>query len=152
MKKIIGPIVGVGALAAAGLSGYLLFLKPAETETTPSSSASSETNEPAQSSAAGSETAGATLKDGTYTGPVVNTNRGDYQVQLTVASGKMSAIDVVVFPQDNPTSQEINGTNLPTYVSQALEKQSAEVDKITGASEAFKGFTGSLQDAINQAQ
>ncbi|HEM6265216.1 TPA: hypothetical protein U2C71_000395 [Streptococcus suis] len=45
----------------------------------------------------------------------------------------------------------LNDSALPTYTAEAISNQSAQVNQISGATEAYKGFTGSLQDAINQA-
>mgnify|MGYP002507239698 CR=1 FL=1 len=71
---------------------------------------------------------------------------------MTVASGKITAIDILEYPDENDRSEQINSNALPTYTSEAIDSQSATgVNQISGATEAFKGFTGSLQDAINQA-
>lgn len=158
MKKTLSIVVGALALVAAVVNGYLLFFKSDKaTETAepassaPSQVASSSSSETATSSSEVVAEAGQ-YTDGTYTGVVTSTNRGDYQVQVTIAEGKMADIQVILFPDGNEMSQQINGTNLPIYTAEALEKQSAEVSQISGASEAFKGFTGSLQDALNQAK
>lgn len=149
MKKILAPFVGGLAVVAAIADAYLLFFRPSQTvnETASSQSAPSQESSRTQESVSPE-----TLKDGVYTGQLISTNRGDYQVQLTVASGRMAGVDVIVYPQDNPNSLAINEEALPQYTNQALANQSAQVDLVSGASEAFKGFTGSLQDAINQAQ
>lgn len=153
MKKIISIVVGLLALAAAGVNAYLLFFKSDKaTETAapaPSQVASSSSSETATSSS--EEATVGQYADGTYTGELVSTNRGDFQVQVTIEGGKMTDISMLEWPQDNPQSKEISGNALPIYTAEALENQSAEVSQISGASEAFKGFTGSLQDALNQA-
>ena len=95
---------------------------------------------------------GSSLVDGVYTGAVTTTDRGDYQVQLTVTDGQMADINVVLYPSDNQNSEMINSNALPIYTAEALANQSAEVNLVSGASEAYKGFTGSLQDALDQAQ
>lgn len=152
MKKIISIVVGLLALAAAGVNAYLLFFKSdksAETTVTSSSTVASSNSETAASSS--EEATVGQYADGTYTGELVSTNRGDFQVQVTIEGGKMTDISMLEWPQDNPQSKEISGNALPIYTAEALENQSAEVSQISGASEAFKGFTGSLQDALNQA-
>lgn len=152
MKKIISIVVGLLALAAAGVNAYLLFFKSdksAETTATSSSTVASSNSETAASSS--EKVTVGQYADGTYTGELVSTNRGDFQVQVTIEDGKMTDISMLEWPQDNPQSKEISGNALPIYTAEALENQSAEVSQISGASEAFKGFTGSLQDALNQA-
>ncbi|TWS98719.1 FMN-binding protein [Streptococcus cuniculipharyngis] len=150
-KKLMAPAVGLLALGAALADIYLLFFKPAS-ETKANYQPQSELALTNESSSSMNEDQAGNLVDGTYTGQVVTTNRGDYQVQLTVSNGQMSAIDVLAYPQDNPNSVRINENALPQYTSQALTNQSSQVELVSGASEALKGFTGSLQDAITQAQ
>lgn len=153
-EKIISLLVGIVAVVAAVFNAYLLFFKGEASQTaTPatSSSASANTSSSETTTATSSATT-SSLKDGTYSGAVTSTNRGDYQVQITVASGKIDDITVLEYPNDNPESQSINDNALPTYTAEALSNQSAEVNQISGATEAYKGFTGSLQDALNQAQ
>lgn len=158
-KKITAALIALLALAAAAYNAFLLFFQTdTATETTVSSSsqvASSSSQVSSSSQAAGTSEASSSqstgLTDGTYTGAVTSTNRGDYQVQLTVAGGAISDISILQYPNDNPRSQEINDSALPTYTAEAISNQSAQVNQISGATEAYNGFTGSLQDAINQA-
>ncbi|NQN50605.1 FMN-binding protein [Streptococcus suis] len=158
-KKITAALIALLALAAAAYNAFLLFFQTdTATETTTSSSsqvASSSSQVSSSSQAAGTSEVSSSqstgLTDGTYTGAVTSTNRGDYQVQLTVAGGAISDISILQYPNDNPRSQEINDSALPTYTAEAISNQSAQVNQISGATEAYNGFTGSLQDAINQA-
>lgn len=158
-KKITAALIALLALAAAAYNAFLLFFQTdTATETTTSSSsqlASSSSQVSSSSQAAGTSEASSSqstgLTDGTYTGAVTSTNRGDYQVQLTVSGGNISDVTILQYPNDNPESQEINDGALPTYIAEAISNQSAQVNQISGATEAYKGFTGSLQDAINQA-
>lgn len=158
-KKLTAALIALLALAAAAYNAFLLFFQTdTATETTISSSsqvASSSSQVSSSSQAAGTSEASTSqstgLIDGTYTGAVTSTNRGDYQVQLTVAGGAISDISILQYPNDNPRSQEINDSALPTYTAEAISNQSAQVNQISGATEAYNGFTGSLQDAINQA-
>lgn len=152
MKKFIEAIIALCAGIAAIISGYLIFFQPAastKNATSSNNSSKSTTNTNSSSSISGEQ---ASLQDGTYTGAVESTDRGDYQIQMTVASGKITAIDILEYPDENDRSEQINSNALPTYTSEAIDSQSATgVNQISGATEAFKGFTGSLQDAINQA-
>ena len=79
------------------------------------------------------------------------TRRGDVQVRITVSGGKVTAVDAVQYPQDNPTSSSINAQVIPIYVKEALAAQSSSIQVVSGATETYDGFTGSLQDAIAQA-
>lgn len=154
MKKIVSIFVGLVALIAAGVNAYLLFFKsdqPAGTTTRPAEGVQPSVEETSSSSSSLAAQEAAKYTDGTYTGAVTSTNRGDYQVQVTVSGGQMTDIAILQFPDDNDMSLEINDNALPIYTAEALENQSADINQVSGASEAFKGFTGSLQDALNQA-
>lgn len=156
-KRVISLLVAIVAVVAAIINIYLLFFKSSsqtvgQVKTENSSEApvsSSERNTKNITTSAQSEKG---YRDGVYTGAVIATNRGNYQVQLTVSNGKLTHITMLEWPQDNPQSKRISGNALPVYTAEALDKQSADVSLISGASEAYKGFTGSLQDALNQAK
>ncbi|HEL2057910.1 TPA: FMN-binding protein [Streptococcus suis] len=157
-KKITALAISFVALVTAAYSGFLLFFQSNSqeaTDTNVSQQASSSTPTASSTSATSSSSASAesngSMTDGTYTGAVTSTDRGDYQVQITVSGGVMTDITILEYPSDNPTSESINAGALPTYEAEALESQSADVNAISGATEAFKGFTGSLQDALDQA-
>ncbi|MGQ7336501.1 FMN-binding protein [Streptococcus suis] len=163
-KKLTAIFVALLALAAATYNGFLLFFqtdtvtsnnqtatRSSQTSSTSLASASSENSTGGEASSATSSSQSTGLTDGTYSGAVTSTNRGDYQVQMTVAGGVISDISILQFPNDNPRSQDINDSALPTYTAEAISNQSAQVNQISSATEAYNGFTGSLQDAINQA-
>lgn len=164
MKKIIAYILGLLAIVAGLFNGYLLFFKGEKeqssavvehsaTEMTSTMTTVDSSQTAVSQSTTNSQTdATGQFKDGTYTGAVTSTHRGDYQVQVTISGGKVSDITILEYPTDNPESQSINDRALPKYTAEALSAQSAEINQISGATEAFKGFTGSLQDALNQAQ
>ena len=90
-------------------------------------------------------------KDGTYTGAVTRTNKGDFQVSVVVQGGKIANVNVLLQPNEE-FSRSINKTALPKYVEEAIEAQSSDIALVSGASETFKGFKGSLQDALNKAK
>ena len=166
LKKIQAMIIAAIALVAGTISTLLIFLTTNQDVTSSSSALSqetgNETNETSQivqASIATSDTVNSStdqtaknLADGIYTGAVTSTRRGDYQVQMSVSGGTITDITVLEYPNKDRESQQINANALPTYTAEALTSQSADINAISGATEAFNGFTGSLQDAINQAQ
>lgn len=91
-----------------------------------------------------------TYKDGTYVGEKINTRRGEFQFSVTVENGLIKAIDTVTYPTHGP-SEEINSDAIPKYVAEAIKNQNSNVTLISGATETYSGFTGSVQDAINKA-
>lgn len=154
MKKLIETFIAFCAAIAAAFSAYLIFFQSKDTTTTSLLTTNSTTSATSTSSTRQDsvEENSSSLNDGTYTGAVTSTDRGDYQVQMTVLSGKITAIDILEYPNENSRSEQINSSSLPTYTAEAIENQTASVTQISGATEAYNGFTGSLQDAINQAQ
>lgn len=93
-----------------------------------------------------------TFKDGTYTGAVVATGKGDVQVQVTVSGGKVTQVTAVKYPSDNPRSIGIAQQAIPQLSDEAVKAQSADIQMVSGATETSTGFIGSLQDALDQAK
>lgn len=92
------------------------------------------------------------FKDGTYTGAVVATGKGDVQVQVTVSGGKVTQVTAVKYPSDNPRSIGIAQQAIPQLSDEAVKAQSADIQMVSGATETSTGFIGSLQDALDQAK
>lgn len=154
MKKLIPGLLSVAVAGAVLLDGYWLLIKgPSGSATTSSttSSATHATSASRASSASSTKTSG-TYKDGTYTGKATATQWGDVQVQAVIKNGKISTLTVLEYPDENEHDKQINSQVLPTYKAEALKKQSAKIQLVSGASETYKGFTGSLQNALDQAE
>ncbi|MBW3084463.1 hypothetical protein KEM60_00651 [Austwickia sp. TVS 96-490-7B] len=92
------------------------------------------------------------LRDGTFTGSVVSTRRGDVQVEMTVARGRITRSHAVVYPQGKSRDRQINDEALPKYDAAVLAAQSAQIDAVSGATVTWSGYTASLQAAIDQAR
>ncbi|MEV7632479.1 FMN-binding protein [Microbacterium sp. NPDC089318] len=115
-------------------------------------STSGSTSGGADDTGSGSATASSGLRDGTYTGDAVGTRFGPVQVQITVSDSRISAVDVLEYPSDNPRDRQINQRALPILVSETTSAQSAQIDMISGATYTSEGYVRSLQSAIDQAQ
>jgi uncharacterized protein with FMN-binding domain len=115
------------------------------TSSSGSSSGSSGTSTGGTSSSAAS--AGTT----TVTGSAAQTRWGPVQVRLTVSGGKVTAVDVVEYPDGNGRDQEINAQALPILVEETLSAQSAKIDMVSGATYTSEGYLTSLQSALDQA-
>ena len=87
----------------------------------------------------------------TVTGDAVDTRWGPVQVQLTVADGVITAVDVVQYPQSNHEDLEINSYAIPVLVQETLDEQSADIDMVSGATVTSTGYVQSLQSALDQA-
>ena len=87
----------------------------------------------------------------TVTGAVAQTRWGPVQVRLTLADGKITAVDVVQYPDGNGRDREINDDALPVLVQETISAQSADVDMVSGATVTSTGYVQSLQSALDQA-
>ena len=136
MRRIALWFLSTAAMVAL-LFGY-------HTSTSGPTSAASETVVAAPASP--QQAAGAT-----FTGSVVQTRWGPVQVAITVAGGKITAVDVLQYPTGNSKDREINAYALPILTQDTLTAQSANIDMISGATVTSDGYVQSLQRALDQA-
>lgn len=133
---------GVSATGSGGGSG-----SGDGTDTSTGSSTGSSGSAGSSSSASGSNSSAS----GTFTGDSVDTRWGPVQVQITVSSGKITAVQAVVYPSDNPRDVEINNQALPILADEAVKAQSSQIDTVSGATVTSDGYISSLQSAIDKA-
>jgi uncharacterized protein with FMN-binding domain len=99
----------------------------------------------------GSSSASGSAAGRTVTGDPADTRWGPVQVEITVAGGKVTAVQVVDYPQNNGRDREINAYALPVLVQETLGAQSAQIDMVSGATVTSEGYLQSLQSALDQA-
>ena len=88
---------------------------------------------------------------GTYTGDSVMTRWGAVQVEITVADGKITAVQAVEYPQNNARDRQINAYALPVLAQEVTQAQSAQIDVVSGATVTSDGYIQSLQSALDSA-
>lgn len=103
------------------------------------------------SQSGGSPAMSGSYADGSYTGAVVSTAKGDVQVSVTVSGGRITDVVALRYPDDNDRSVSISKSAIPKLISEAVDAQGADIQLVSGATETSTGFVGSLQDALNQA-
>jgi uncharacterized protein with FMN-binding domain len=143
------PKRGAIALVTTALALVLLFqfktpiVASADTvvQTDGSTSSSSTSSSPTTS---GSTTAT------TVTGSVVSTRYGDVEVQVSLANGKVTAVQAISLPTGGRSGQ-ISSYAAPVLASEALTAQSATIDIVSGATYTSQGYAQSLQAALDQA-
>jgi uncharacterized protein with FMN-binding domain len=146
-KKIIAGLLSLAIAGAIVLDVfYTFFGQPKATTTTNKNKTTT------NSTTSSSTTAPNQYQDGTYTGEATETEYGDVQLKINVVGGKITTIDVLKYPNDERKSESINAKALLTYKQEALSAQSSHIQQVSGATETYKGFKGSLQDALNQAE
>ena len=137
-SSVIAPVV------AGDSSGMTSTTAPATAApvTAGSATAGSTTTAPSTAAASGSST---------VLGDSADTRWGPVQVQITVQDGKITAVTVPVYPDNNGRDQEINATAVPTLVQETLSAQSAKIDMVSGATVTSDGYLTSLQSALDKA-
>jgi len=89
------------------------------------------------------------VKDGTYTGPVINVNYGNVQVKITVSNGKIT--DAVAVKAPKGKNDRYTNMAVPILKAQTLQAQSANIQGASGASYTGYGWFKSLQGALADA-
>jgi uncharacterized protein with FMN-binding domain len=158
--------VVLSALASAGV----LFLgwelgasgQPAQTSstaTTPeqstnpgASSSPTPTSTPTTTAPSTPSASGTGLSDGTFTGKTVNTQFGPVQVEVTVASGKITSVKALQLTNYGGRSVQISNYAAPILRSEVLKAQSAKVSTVSGATYTSDGYLTSLQSALDKAK
>lgn len=99
-----------------------------------------------------SSTPSSTTGASTVTGDVAQTQWGPVQVQLTVQSGKITAVSVPQYPNGNRRDAEINEYALPILINETVQAQSADIDMVSGATVTSDGYIRSLQSVLDQVK
>ena len=131
----------------AGSAGGSVPGSPSEGSTTPTPSATP----PTPTATASPTPTAQSSATKTYTGDAVDTRWGPVQVQITVTGGKVTAAQAVQYPNGNGRDAEINSYALPVLSQEAVQKQSAQIDTVSGATVTSDGYLQSLQSALDQA-
>ena len=129
------------AATVAGTAGIMAFhphtpavqLAVATTTTTPAKTSTS--------TASGARTA---------TGAAVDTQYGAAQVRVTVKGGKITDIEALQLQGNDPRSLQISSSAEPILKQEALAKQSADIDAVSGATFTSDSYTQSLQSALDK--
>lgn len=99
----------------------------------------------------GNSTASTAFKDGHYTGSTADAYYGYIQVLAVISGGKLTDVQFLQFPNDNPNSSYINSQAKPYLKQEAVQAQSANVNIVSGATLTSQAFIQSLSDALNKA-
>ncbi|MDX6310818.1 MAG: hypothetical protein QOF44_282 [Streptomyces sp.] len=157
-RVLLGTVATVSGVTA------LLALKPhtqatvalpqaAASPTTPSASASSpaSASPSASSSTKSKKSTKSTTTTKTVTGDTIQTRYGPVQVQITLKAGKLTAVNVLQVPNDNPRDAQIAQYSVPVLTQEALAAQSASINSVSGATYTSQGYTSSLQSALDKS-
>lgn len=87
-----------------------------------------------------------TYRDGTYTGTAAGFG-GNITVRVTIAGGKISAVDIVSAAGETPSYL----TKAKAVISKVISKQSPNVDVVSGATYSSNGILNAIKKALKQA-
>jgi uncharacterized protein with FMN-binding domain len=138
---------GSGGLAASSITSPDQN-GTATSPTDPSSAAGTGTTSRSSGSKSASSGSGSSH---TVDGNVVQTVYGPIQVDITVKSGKITAVTVPVYPDNTERDIQIGDFALPELVQETISADSANIDAVSGASYTSQGYISSLQNAIDKA-
>jgi uncharacterized protein with FMN-binding domain len=158
VSGLAASLVSTGALVGSGLwtedttsvaSPATALTATSDTESTAAStSGTASTAASATSSATASEEAATDASTAaTYAGEVVSSRYGDFQAQITVESGVITAITWLEAGEADPHSQRINEQAMPELEAAILEAQHTDVGYISGASYT----SAAVEDAVLSA-
>jgi uncharacterized protein with FMN-binding domain len=99
----------------------------------------------------GRSAAGSTVTDTVVNGTVARTRWGPVQVRVTIASGRITDVSAIQYPNGNGRDQQINVSALPKLRAEVIAAQSADIDVVSGATVTSDGYRESLQAALDTA-
>jgi uncharacterized protein with FMN-binding domain len=132
--------------AAASGSGITDTSGSTSSSTSTGSSGTSGTG----STGTGSTGTGSTTGTKTVTGDAADTRYGPVQVKITAVNGKITSVEAVDYPQNEPRDQEINSYAIPQLNQEALAAGTANIDVVSGATYTTDGYVQSLQSALDK--
>jgi uncharacterized protein with FMN-binding domain len=141
----------VAALTPTTTADTTTSVVAAATATTTTGGTTTGTTTAATATTTTTTTTSGTYTDGTYTGSAVTEPWGDFQVQVTISGGKITAVTVVQAPTDQHSSS-INSRAIPVLTQAAIASQGAGIDLISGATWTSRSYITSLQSALDQAK
>ncbi|HKT05247.1 MAG TPA: FMN-binding protein [Rugosimonospora sp.] len=99
----------------------------------------------------GSSGSNSASKTTVVNGSVAQTRWGPVQVQVTIASGKITDVVALQVPNGNRRDDEINSFAVPMLHDEVLQAQSASINTVSGATVTSDGYIQSLQAALDAA-
>lgn len=154
----IGAIGGATSIPATSQSATATKSASAKPVTTKKATASKAATTTASASATATPVATQTTAapapaskgvSGTFTGPTVNVNYGNVQVQITVKDGKI--VDATALQAPSGRNDRWTNMALPILKKQTLAAQSVAIQGASGASYTSYGWFTSLQGALAKA-
>ncbi|GAA2018442.1 hypothetical protein GCM10009740_02840 [Terrabacter terrae] len=158
MRKTTAVVVGLAGIVTVGAS-WASGLAPKHHAVngihvaTPARAGTPVAGAPPQPSSSKSTTStkSAAPRSGSVDGAVVDTQYGSVQVRITFQGKKITNVHALKLTDSSGTSVSISADAAPTLRQEALDKQSAQIDVVSGATYTSEAYQQSLQSAIDAA-
>ena len=147
--KSPAPVAGAHVLAPAK-AGKPVAGAPPQPSGGPSTGSGSSGKSSGKSSGGSAQTP-APAPSGTVDGAVVDTQYGSVQVQVTYTGKKITNVHALKLTDSSGTSVSISAGAAPILRQEALDRQSAQIDTVSGATYTSDAYQQSLQSAIDAA-
>ena len=145
-------LAGAGSVTTAPAIGARTTTAPGSTSRSSTGGTTTGGTPTGGTSTGGSGTSGSSASASkTVKGDVAQTQWGPVQVRLTVTAGKITAAEAVQYPNGNGRDQQINSYALPILSQEVVDRQSGNIDAISGATITSEGYYQSLQSALDRA-
>ena len=120
-----------------------------DTGASSSSSSSSTSSSSTDQAGTGGTGAGSASTPSTATGSVESTPYGDVEVKVTVAGSRITDVESLELPEDEPRSQSLSSFAGPELADQVISAQSAQIDGVSGATYTSQAYEESVQSALD---
>jgi uncharacterized protein with FMN-binding domain len=161
---VSGSIAGTGAdEGTGGSSGSAAPTSPpsASSPAQPSatkangSSSAAPSNKATTASPTPRATAGVSTK--TVTGASFTVSEGfrtfgSVQVKVTLVNGKITKLEAIDYPNNDPRSSEISQYSIPVLAKEVLAAQGTHINVVSGATYTSEAYAQSVQAAIDSAK
>jgi uncharacterized protein with FMN-binding domain len=95
--------------------------------------------------------AGAHLEDGEYQSDKVQFEWGDLRVRIVVSGGKMTAVQIMSYPDHRSTSLYLIQLADPILNSEVIKTQQAKVDIVSSATNSSYAYQDAIANALMKA-
>jgi len=147
-SSAIAVVYFAGYLTTRGADAELADATATAAPTTPASTASAArvaSARPGDPTAASPTAVSSGYRDGTYAGTGSN-RRGDVSVEVTIQGGRITNVTITDATTQYPVSR------IAALPGQVVARQSARVNRVTGATYSMLAFQQAVQQALAQAQ
>ncbi|MEK6462673.1 FMN-binding protein [Pseudonocardia carboxydivorans] len=150
----MSPVRRIVVAVMATLSAVTLVLGYRTSTSAPdtTTAAAPTVRSPGTTSTPGGTVTGSGSGSTTVPGDTAQTRYGPVQVQVSVSGGRITAVDVLQYPDSSGTDRRINSQAIPQLVDETLGAQSSRIDMVSGATYTSDGYVTSLQSALDRAE